>query len=305
MPETLKVAMIGFGEAGAAFAEGWQQRDGDGSVSLKAFDVKTQSDATRMEMMARYAQYGVEGCDLLADAVADCDVIFSFVTADRAQEAARSVLGLCREGTLFFDCNSCAPDTKRGSAKLIEADGGHYVDVAVMAPVHPNLHQTKVHICGPHSAAAEAQMLALNMNVTVMDGEVGHASATKMVRSIMMKGLEAVMVECVLAGRKAGVDELVLDSLDKTYPGFNFREKAAYMLERVMVHGVRRAAELREVALTVEQLGLDNDMSSATVEWQQRIGEMKLDPDMSLGPEDYRQRADIVLAALNGGKANN
>ena len=109
------------------------------------------------------------------------------------------------------------------------------------------------------------------------------------------------MVECVLAGRKAGVDELVLDSLDKTYSGFNFREKAAYMLERVMVHGVRRAAELREVALTVEQLGLDNEMSLAAVEWQQRIGEMSLDPDMRLGPEDYRQRADIVLAALGGG----
>ena len=295
MSEKLKVALIGFGEAGAAFAEGWQ---GHAGVLIKAFDVKTQSDATRVEMTNRYEHYGVEGCDLLADAVGDCDVIFSFVTADRAQEAARSVLGLCRAGTLFFDCNSCAPDTKRGSAKLIEADGGHYVDVAVMAPVYPKMHQTKVHICGPHSAEAESQMAKLDMNVTVMDGDVGHASATKMVRSIMMKGLEAVMVECVLAGRKAGVDELVLDSLDKTYPGFNFREKAAYMLERVMVHGVRRAAELREVALTVEQLGLDNEMSLATVEWQQRIGEMKLDPNLDLGPEDYRQRADIVLAAL-------
>ncbi|MEP0940599.1 MAG: DUF1932 domain-containing protein [Rhizobiaceae bacterium] len=295
MSEELKIAMIGFGEAGAAFAEGWQ---GSQNALLKAFDVKTQSDATRIEMIERYKKYGIEGCDLLADAVGDCDVIFSFVTADRAQEAARNVLGQCKEGTLFFDCNSCAPDTKRGSAKLIEADGGRYVDVAVMAPVHPGLHQTKVHICGPHSAAAESLMQVLDMNVTVMEGEIGHASATKMVRSIMMKGLEAVMVECVLAGRKAGVDELVLDSLDKTYPGFNFREKAAYMLERVMVHGVRRAAELREVALTVDQLGLDNDMSSATVEWQQRIGEMKLDPNLNLGPEDYRQRADIVLAAL-------
>ena len=96
----------------------------------------------------------------------------------------------------------------------------------------------------------------------------------------------------------AGVDELVLDSLDKTYPGFNFREKAAYMLERVMVHGVRRAAELREVAITVDQLGLDNSMSSATVNWQQLIGEMKLDPNYDLAKDDYKSRADIVLAAL-------
>ena len=162
----------------------------------------------------------------------------------------------------------------------------------------PNLHQTKVHICGPFSDAANELMQQLDMNVTVMDGEVGHASSTKMVRSIIMKGFEATVVECVLAGRMAGVDELVLDSLDKTYPGFNFREKAAYMLERVMVHGVRRAAELREVAITVDQLGLDNSMSSATVNWQQLIGEMKLDPNYDLAKDDYKSRADIVLAAL-------
>ena len=294
MSAKLKVAFLGFGEAGAAFAQGWQNSGFD----LTAFDVKTQSDATRTDMLARYAQYDVAGLDQIADAVSDRDAIFSFVTADQAHIAAKSVLGLCKPGALFFDCNSCAPDTKRASAKLIEESGGHYVDVAVMAPVHPGLHKTKVNICGPHSAEAERLMHQLNMNVEVMDGSIGHASSTKMVRSIMMKGLEATMVECVLAGRKAGVDELVLDSLDKTYPGFNFREKAAYMLERVMVHGVRRAAELREVALTVEQLGLDNHMSKSTVEWQQNIGERKLDPNMDLGPEDYGARADIILAAL-------
>lgn len=294
MSQSLKIACLGFGEAGAAFAQGWR----DHAVDIFAFDIKTQSDATRTDMLARYEDLGVTGCDLLEDAVKDCVAIFSFVTADQAHEAAKSVLGKCAPGTLFFDCNSCAPNTKRASAELIDADGGCYVDVAVMAPVHPNLHQTKVHICGPFSDAANELMQQLDMNVTVMDGEVGHASSTKMVRSIIMKGFEATVVECVLAGRMAGVDELVLDSLDKTYPGFNFREKAAYMLERVMVHGVRRAAELREVAITVDQLGLDNSMSSATVNWQQLIGEMKLDPNYDLAKDDYKSRADIVLAAL-------
>jgi len=290
----LKIAFLGFGEAGAAFAQGWK----NAQIVLKAFDVKTQTDATRTEMLKRYAQYGVDGCDLLSEAVGDCDVVFSFVTADQAHLAAKSVLGLCKPGTLFFDCNSCAPETKRASAGLIETDGGRYVDVAVMAPVHSGLHKTKVYICGPHSTDAERVMKHLDMNVMVMDGDVGRASATKMVRSIMIKGLEATMVECVLASRKAGVDDLVLDSLDKTFPGFNFRQKAAYMLERVMVHGVRRAAEMREVALTVEQLGLENHISKAAVGWQQVVGEMGLDPNRELDPLDYGPRADAVLSAL-------
>lgn len=289
-----KIALIGFGEAGAAFAEGWRSL----GIRPVAFDIKTQSDASRVAMLERYQAYGVSGCDTIEEAVTSADIILSFVTADQAHRAAKSVLGQCQAGALYFDCNSCAPDTKRASAQLIEVDGGRYVDVAVMAPVHPGLHQTKVHICGPHADAAKKAMDTLSMNVTVMEGDIGRASATKMVRSIMMKGLEATMMECVLAGRRAGVDALVLDSLDKTYPGFNFREKAAYMLERVMVHGVRRAAEMREVALTVEHLNLDNGMARSTVDWQQKIGEMKLDPDYDLASDDYATRADAILAAL-------
>ena len=97
-----------------------------------------------------------------------------------------------------------------------------------------------------------------------------------MIRSIMMKGLEALVCECVLAGRKAGVIETVLDSLDDTYPGFDWRKRSAYMLERVMTHGVRRAAEMREVALTVDLLGLKGEMSRASVGWEQTIGELGL-----------------------------
>ena len=114
------------------------------------------------------------------------------------------------------------------------------------------------------------------MSAAIHDGPVGSSSAIKMIRSIMMKGLEALVCECVLAGRKAGVIETVLDSLDDTYPGFDWRKRSAYMLERVMTHGVRRAAEMREVALTVDLLGLDGAMSRASVGWQQTVGDLGL-----------------------------
>jgi 3-hydroxyisobutyrate dehydrogenase-like beta-hydroxyacid dehydrogenase len=114
------------------------------------------------------------------------------------------------------------------------------------------------------------------MSATIHDGPVGAASAVKMIRSVMMKGLEALGCECVLAGRKAGVIETVLDSLDDTYPGFDWKKRSAYMLERVMTHGVRRASEMREVALTIDLLGLKGEMSRASVGWQQTSGELGL-----------------------------
>ncbi len=150
-------------------------------------------------------------------------------------------------------------------------------------------------ISGPRAEAAVPVLRALDMSPAVQSGPVGSSSAIKMVRSVMMKGLEALVCECVLAGRKAGVDELVLASLDDTYPGFDWKKRSAYMLERAMTHGVRRAAEMREVALTVELLGFGGAMSRATAEWEQKIGDLRLNAregDVS----DYRSLADMILA---------
>ncbi|MEE9375025.1 MAG: DUF1932 domain-containing protein [Rhizobiaceae bacterium] len=290
-----KITFIGFGEAAEAFAMGWQHLP----LEISAFDIKTNRDGTRDAQLEAYTKAGIHGHRTVEKAVADADLILSLVTADQAHAAAKSVLTHCKSNAFFFDCNSCSPDTKRASAKRLEADGIRYVDVAVMAPVYPAMHKTKLHISGPHEKAVLEVMASLEMNATPLAGDIGTASSVKMMRSIMIKGIEAVMMETVLSARKAGVDELVLDSLDRTYPSFNFREKAAYQMERVMMHGVRRAAEMREVALTVEQLGLDNSMAKATVNWQQDIGERSLDPDYSLADNDYGSRADIILAAFD------
>jgi 3-hydroxyisobutyrate dehydrogenase-like beta-hydroxyacid dehydrogenase len=168
----------------------------------------------------------------------------------------------------------------------------------VMAPVHPRLHRTPLLISGPHAERAAAALAALGMSAKVHDGPVGAASSVKMIRSIMMKGLEALVCECVLAGRKAGVIETVLDSLDDTYPGFDWKTKSAYMLERVMTHGLRRAAEMREVALTVDLLGLKGEMSRACVVWQRRIGELGLRVEAAEA-DDYGAFADRILAKLD------
>ena len=252
----------------------------------------------RAAKRADYAAANVLGASTAPEAVAGAEAVFSVVTADQAHEAALAALPGLMKGALFFDCNSCAPQTKVRTAAEVDAAGGRYVDVAVMArgpsapPSHPAPDQR------PPCRSRGAALAALGMSAQIHAGPVGAASAVKMIRSIMMKGLEALVCECVLAGRKAGVIETVLDSLDDTYPGFEWRKRSAYMLERVMTHGVRRAAEMREVALTVDLLGLKGEMSRASVGWEQTIGELGLRPT---GAEaaDYRLLADRILAALD------
>jgi 3-hydroxyisobutyrate dehydrogenase-like beta-hydroxyacid dehydrogenase len=288
-----RIAFIGFGEAAAAFVEGWAAAR---PRMLSAYDIETDSaDATvREAKRADYRRWQVEGAATPAEALAGSSIVFSVVTADQALTAAHDAAACIAPGTLYFDCNSCSPGTKRQAAEAIEAAGGRYVDTAVMAPVHPALHHVPMLVSGPHVDAALAALAALDMRAKAAAGPIGHASAIKMVRSIMVKGLEALIVECTLAGRRAGVDAAVLDSLEASFPGFKWTERAGYMLERAMTHGIRRAAEMREVALTVEELGLPADMAHAIVEWQQRVGDLHLK-----APEgDYRRRADHLSHAL-------
>jgi 3-hydroxyisobutyrate dehydrogenase-like beta-hydroxyacid dehydrogenase len=301
MPDSIissgSIAFLGFGEAARAFLDGWRTNP-HFKARVCAYDIKTDSPdhEVRAAKRADYAAAHVLGASTAGEAVTGAEAVFSVVTADQAHEAAVAALSGLAEGALFFDCDSCAPQTKSRTAQDVEAAGGRYVDVAVMAPVHPHLHQTPLLISGPHVEAAAPALASLGMSARIHDGPVGAASAVKMIRSVM-KGLEALVCECVLAGRKAGVIETVLDSLDDSYPGFDWKKRSAYMLERVMTHGLRRAAEMREVAATVDLLGLKGEMSRASVGWEQMIGELGLRANAAEAA-DYRVLADRILAAL-------
>jgi 3-hydroxyisobutyrate dehydrogenase-like beta-hydroxyacid dehydrogenase len=221
------------------------------------------------------------------------------VTADQALIAAGSVAPHLAPDALYFDCNSCAPQAKQNAAEIVEGAGGRYVDVAVMAPVQPLLHRTPLLLSGPHTEAALAMAAALDLDARNAGRDVGRASSIKLVRSIMMKGLEALAVECLLAGRKLGVDDIVLSSLEQTYPGFGWDRRTGQMLERVIVHGQRRSAEMDEAARMVADLGLPNRMSQATANWQRQVGNLALESDNSASNDaSGRDRTDEILSAV-------
>ncbi len=290
-----KIAVIGFGEAGQAFVDGW-----DTPIPVRAYDIKTDNPdpAVRAGKRADYESSAVEGCGEIAAALAESDRVFSLVTPANAEHAATAAAPHLQPGALYLDCNSTAPSTKRRAAAIIGNAGAHFIDVAIMAPVRPRGHRTPLLVAGPHAAAALTALTDLDMDATLAGPGIGDAAAIKMIRSVMMKGLEALILECVLAARKSGVDAAVLDSLADTYPEFDWPARAAYMLERVAVHGTRRAGEMREVARTVDDLGLDSVMSAATEVWQRRIGDLALASEPGDG-DDYAALADRMLAALD------
>lgn len=286
-----KVAFVGFGEAGHAFASGWEQPEG---LAVAAYDLKLLSKSTEEQVLERCRDAKVTPAADASEALAGAELVFSLVTADQALDAAKAAAPHLRAGALWLDCNSCAPQTKQKAAILIEAAGGRYVDVAVMAPVYPKRHQVPLLLAGPHAEETAGLLERLGMRPKLTGSKVGDASSVKMLRSVVIKGLEALTTECLLAARRAGVEDAVLASLQASDPGIDWRARGAYNLERMMVHGARRASEVEEVCVTLREFGLPDWMSQGTVTWQRTIAGLSVNP----GDDDLAQRADAVLKKL-------
>lgn len=195
------IAFIGFGEAAQAFCEGWGDRP---LLTVRAYDVKTGDDTTADAKRGDYLHYGLVGCETALDAIQQAEAVISVVTADQALAAARNVAAGIAPGTFFFDCNSVAPATKQAAAEAIMTAGGCYVDVAVMSPVRPALLAVPLLLSGPFAAEGERLLADLGFCGRVVEGGVGAASAIKMIRSIMIKGLEALSAECLLSAAPRG-----------------------------------------------------------------------------------------------------
>ncbi len=278
-PASVRVALIGFGEAGSTFA-----RAGQWNGHARAWDLRP----ARRDLMAGY---GVAAAGDAAAALADADIVLSLVTADAALPVARDYAALLPAGALWCDMNSVAPDTKRAAAEAITAAGARYIDVAVMSPVDPAALNVPLLIAGDDAAEAQDRLATLGFRKSRIVGtEIGRASAIKMIRSVMVKGLEALTAEMVLGATQAGVLDEVLASLDASEKTVSWAERADYNLDRMLQHGLRRAAEMHESAATLQGLGISPMMTENTVNWQQALGDLGADPI----PEGLQAKLDFI-----------
>lgn len=258
------VLMIGFGEAGQAITSGWRDAGFDHAVLI--YDIKLDDPETRDGMLAAARALGATPIAHKRHAVAPVSHVFSLVTADQALRAARRAADILPDGAIFWDMNSVAPGTKRQAAKLLEAAGLTYLDVGVLSPIHPKRHAAPLAIAGAVDDGVRRAIDRFGFDADVFSTKVGDAASLKLLRSIVIKGMESLLVECHQAGEGVGLTDKVLQSLAPSFPGINWPERLAYVLQRVEQHGERRAAEMAEAVLFLDALGVPPLMSKAAVE---------------------------------------
>jgi 3-hydroxyisobutyrate dehydrogenase len=285
MKNTPRFAIIGFGEVGQILA---QDLVGAGCEVAGTYDLKF-ADPGSIPSRAAVGPYRAASGH--HDAVKGARLVISSVTAEQGLEAARAVAGGIAPGAFYVDVNSVSPGVKRAAAEVINSAGGRYVEAAVMTAVPPHRLKSPMLLGGPHAAAFLEIAAPLGFNARVYSTDYGKASAVKMCRSVMIKGMEALITESMLTARRLGVEDDVLNSLGETMPVPDWEAFARYMISRSLQHGRRRAEEMREVARTVSEAAVAPLMSASIAERQD------IAADLGKGV-DLKQDLDGILDAL-------
>lgn len=295
----LKVGLIGLGEVGQALARDLRAA---GVQAISAYDIAfAEPDSVQSKAASAL---GVDRAASAADAARGKTLAICAVTAGSDLDAARAAAPGVAGGTMYADVNSVSPRTKEEAAEIIERAGGRYVEAAVMSPIHPKGIGTPILLGGKHSAAFLEVARPLGFNAKPYSERIGAASSVKMCRSIMVKGIESLVTEFLLTSHHYGVTDDVLASLQDLFPGHDWQKTSSYMLSRVLEHGHRRAEEMREVAKTVADAGLEPTMSSATAvrqDWGGDLGKRLPDPgnaatDRPQRIEELRRLAGVTRA---------
>lgn len=302
----MTIGFIGFGEAGFTIGNGLRSA---GLRELSAYDIAWQSTDRGPLIQQRAHTAGAQMVGSPEELAARASILISTVTCSSAIDAARQHAPFLRgaadpRGTqhLYADLNSVSPGVKREIAGIIDAAGGMFVEAAVMAPVGPYGQRVPMLLGGPGADRFAQAMQPYDMRLQVLAGAgLGTAAAVKMCRSVVVKGLEALLTECVLGASEYGATEFVFASLQESYPGIDWKKLADYNINRLVVHGERRAREMEEVAETLREAGIDPMMAEATArrqDWSAGLGLQRHFP-----PEGPKGAAEVlaVLEALKKG----
>ncbi|KIZ43824.1 MULTISPECIES: NAD(P)-dependent oxidoreductase [Rhodopseudomonas] len=297
-PKQWQVGLVGYGEVGRILAEDLRAQ----GVKVSAYDIKL--DAGPAEAMRYHA--GIHGVALAtshAELAAKSDFIISAVTASQTEAVAQACAGALNQGTWFLDFNSASPGAKQRAASAIDGGGGRYVEGAVMTSIPPYRIKVPLLLGGAGAAELAPLLVALGFDAKVASEQLGVASATKMCRSIMIKGLEAMVIESFTTARAYGVEDAVLASLKETFPSIDWEKQGAYFFQRVIEHGRRRSEEVFEVAATVREAGLTPFSAQGTAERQAFVADLadagvfgQRGDQAFARSADWRVEADRILA---------
>jgi len=277
----MHITIIGFGEAGPVFGKQLHNK----SLNVTAWDKLQDNASTAKTQIAKTQSLGITPAESMIDALSSADLIISTVTASQALVAAEQALDGLRTGCHWLDLNSVSPSTKQAINDVVSRKGVLFTEGVAMDTVPSKGVQVPLLLCGPESQSLSQQLNDYGFNTRSVSQALGAASTTKLLRSILIKGMEGLFAESMEAAGKAGIQDEVMASMQATYPELDWQKVAGYQLSRATIHATRRAAEMREAHALVQQLGVEPIMAEAIARKQQDLSDRELASHYTLSDE--------------------
>ena len=280
------IALLGFGEAGSAIARGlaaeggWRgnPKPGDNAPRrLIAIDPALDKDARGTALGKEARRLEVAISDRYTEALSEADLVICAVQGEHALDAASSAAPLLKKGAYFLDLCTVTGKMADEDRSAIETGGGRYIDIAVMGGFFKYGIKAKMLAAGADAEAAVAWMNANGFDAKYLGPRPGSASSVKMVRSVLMKGLEALGVEALVTADRQGIREEVLDCLADV-DLVDFRDHLASLVQTHVVHARRRWEEMGLVAQTLRETGVEPRMTEVTEQILRRSVEAGIAP---------------------------
>lgn len=255
----MRFGLVGLGEAGTAIASSLARVEG---LTVAGWDVRLAEGAARTGIAARVGP-SVTLAGSLAELVEGSETLLCLVTPTASVSVAAEAAPWLGPGHLYIDANSISPARVAEVARVVGPSGARFLDAAVMAAVPPHGHSVPMLLSGRHAGETGRLLDGFGFRFEAVGEQAGMASATKMVRSVIVKGIEALLLESLAAAWRLGVAEAVLSSLDAAFPEGTWREKADYFASRTGRHAARRAAELAEAVDALTGVGVEATVTEA------------------------------------------
>ena len=281
---------LGFGEVASRFAQRLHER----GARVLAYDVLLDRPGGRDVLVSR-AVGAPPDLLPLPDVTAQADIVLSTVTTDVALSAAKACVPLLRAGQVYVDLNATSPSVKREAASVIAPSGADFVEGAILSAIGVAGADAKVLLCGARASELAAVLSKLGLNAHAYGIEIGKASSFKMLRSVFSKGIEALLIECLLAGRRAGIEQALWEEIVATMDAASFDDVGGNWVRTHATAHARRSHEMRQVADVLRELRVDAPMTAATLALFERSTRIALKDAFPAPPASAAE----VIAALD------
>lgn len=295
-----RIGFLGFGEVAAVFSACLREHGGD----VCAYDRNLDREGGAEVLRKRTRAEGIRFLPL-PDMIGGSDYVVSTVKPQTAMEAARNCVPFLDRGKVFLDLNSVAPDEKKAIGRIIFDSGATFVEGVILGAVGATGASTSVLTGGDQGADVARTLTRLGLRARPYSAEIGKASLFKLLRSVFSKGVEALLLELFIAGRRAGMSDdlwqdVVVDLMTRT----PFERTASNWIRTHPTACSRRHHELIQVSRALRELGLDPVMTDATTSFFERSNAAGLEQKLHEAPTGHEAVVELLDVHLKASRSS-